>query len=129
MIKKTYQTSLICFNPQKKNNLKKINKKIEIRLNSKDIKFFNSVTKGKIAAPGTSKLFHLAFFKKFTRKKILMLGVYHGVDLKLMNYFNKNAKLIGVDRLNADYCEDWPKEKRSLSWEDGGYGSPPSARS
>ena len=122
---KKFYTTLICFKPQKiySKKIKRLKDLVKkSTLSKNDYAYFNKIKKN---TKGTSQLFHLAFFKKFKAKKILMLGVYHGFDLQLMNYCNKNSMMFGVDKFNDKYCKDWPKTKRKLTWQDAGFGDPP----
>jgi hypothetical protein len=84
--------------------------------------------------PGYSEAAHYAFFKHLlacaTIKKLLILGVYHGRDIA---YLVDNARtlgrplhVVGVDKFSDDFCEDWPKERQSLNWQQAGFGTPPS---
>ncbi len=63
-------------------------------------------------------------------KKIAILGVYYARDVAymsaIMNQFNRPDYLIvGVDKFEDSFCEDWPEEKRTLSWQEAGYGPAP----
>jgi hypothetical protein len=84
--------------------------------------------------PGYSEGMHYAFFKHMLTcasiRKLLILGVYHGRDIA---YLMDNARalgrplqIIGVDKFSDDFCEDWPKERQSLNWQQAGFGTPPS---
>jgi hypothetical protein len=86
------------------------------------------------SVPGYSEGMHYAFFKHMLAcapiKKLLILGVYHGRDIA---YLMDNARALGrplqvtgVDKFSDDFCEDWPKERQSLNWQQAGFGTPPS---
>ena len=84
--------------------------------------------------PGYSELLHYAFFKHLLAcsavKKLLILGVYHGRDIAylmdLARALGKPLEVVGVDKFSDDYCEDWPTERKSLNWQQAGFGTSPS---
>ena len=84
--------------------------------------------------PGYSELLHYAFFKHllacFTVKRLLILGVYHGRDvaylMDLARALGRPLEVVGVDKFSDDFCEDWPKERQSLNWQEAGFGTSPS---
>jgi hypothetical protein len=84
--------------------------------------------------PGYSELLHYAFFKHLlacaTIERLLILGVYHGRDIAylmdLARALGKPLQVVGVDKFSDDFCEDWPKERRSLNWQQAGFGTSPS---
>jgi hypothetical protein len=43
---------------------------------------------------------------------------------------NQHAALCvtGVDKFADEFCEDWPKERRGMSWERAGFGPAPSLK-
>jgi hypothetical protein len=84
--------------------------------------------------PGYSELRHYAFFKHLLTssevKKLLILGVYHGRDIAylmdLARALGRPLQVVGVDKFSDDFCEDWPKERQSLNWQEAGFGTSPS---
>jgi hypothetical protein len=84
--------------------------------------------------PGYSELMHYAFFKHLlacaTIKRLLILGVYHGRDIAYLmdlgRALGKPLQVVGVDKFSDDFCEDWPKERQSLNWQQAGFGTSPS---
>ena len=83
--------------------------------------------------PGYSEVLHYAFFKHLlvcsTVKKMLVLGVYHGRDIaylmSLARALGRPLQVVGVDKFSDDFCEDWPKERQSLNWQEAGFGTSP----
>lgn len=75
-----------------------------------------------------------AFFKHLlacaTIKRLLVLGVYHGRDIayimSLGRALGRPLQVVGVDKFSDDFCEDWPKERQSLNWQQAGFGTSPS---
>ena len=62
----------------------------------------------------------------------MILGVYHGRDIA---YLMDNARalgrpleIVGVDKFSDDFCEDWPKERQTLNWQQAGFGTLPELR-
>jgi len=86
------------------------------------------------SVPGYSDNRHYAFFKHLLScadiKKLLILGVYHGRDIAylvdLARALGRPLHVVGVDKFSNDFCDDWPKERQSLSWQQAGFGTPPS---
>jgi hypothetical protein len=84
--------------------------------------------------PGYSEGLHYAFFKHLlscaTIKRLLILGVYHGRDvaylMDIARALCRPLQVVGVDKFSDDYCEDWPKERQSLNWQQAGFGTSPS---
>jgi len=84
--------------------------------------------------PGYSEAAHFAFFKHLLActdiKKLLILGVYHGRDVVYLmdnaRALGRSLQVVGVDKFSDDFCEDWPKERQTLSWQQAGFGTPPS---
>jgi hypothetical protein len=88
--------------------------------------------------PGWSTAAHYAFFKsviadlfiRYETPRILILGVYHGRDIAYMldiiarDFPGRIASITGVDKFNAEPCDDWPAEKRHLTWEQA-FNCPP----
>jgi hypothetical protein len=64
--------------------------------------------------------------------RILIAGVYHGLDLALIDglaaryHPNRSYLLTGVDLFSSAPCADWPEEVRHLSWEEAFHCAPPS---
>ena len=83
--------------------------------------------------PGWSKAYHFLFFKAVMQampelRSILILGVYMGRDICFMLEAAKFRPLqvVGVDKFNAEPCDDWPVEKRGMTWEEAFHCAPPS---
>lgn len=77
---------------------------------------------------------HWEFFKmvlgKPWIKNICVLGVYYGRDIAYMaNILNSlgrdDYQIVGVDKFEDSYCDDWPEEQRNLTWEEAGFGPAP----
>jgi hypothetical protein len=84
--------------------------------------------------PGYSWVSHWNFFHRLMTggaiRSIAILGVYLGRDIAYMSHALRSAgirdyHITGIDRFADRPGEDWPQEKRALSWEDAGYGHPP----
>ena len=85
--------------------------------------------------PGWSNVAHAAFFQAVARSiqpkaRVLICGVYHGLDLALMEWAARDAKveieLHGVDLFSDKPCADWtPEQKARGSWQANGFGPPP----
>jgi hypothetical protein len=86
--------------------------------------------------PGWSDMKQYAFFKALLThtpelRDVLILGVYHGRDIAFLldvaeRYFpHRDLRVVGVDKFNAEPCEDWPEEKRGMTWEQAGFGPAP----
>lgn len=62
--------------------------------------------------------------------RILVCGVYRGMDLRLIEYAGsiagRDPMLTGVDLFSDGPCEDWTEEQRKHTWEENGFGPPPS---
>ena len=85
--------------------------------------------------PGWSRHFHYLFFKSWLdafpeAKTVLILGVYLGRDISFMLDAAKGRALqvVGVDKFNAQPCDDWPEEKRGMTWEQAFNCQPPDAK-
>lgn len=86
----------------------------------------------KEGVPGWSELAHFLFFRELLKAKpnasILMIGVYHGLDLRYLEGLAKDlgqtVKLTGVDLFSTDSPADWPEDKKGMTWEQGA-GCPP----
>jgi hypothetical protein len=84
--------------------------------------------------PGYSEVAHYAFFKHLLGhaniRTLLILGVYHGRDIAyimdIARALGRPLRVTGVDKFSDDFCADWPKERRSLNWQQAGFGVPPS---
>jgi hypothetical protein len=84
--------------------------------------------------PGYSEGAHYAFFKHLlscgTIKRLLILGVYHGRDIAYLmdiaRALGRPLRVVGVDKFSDDFCEDWPQERKSLNWQQAGFGTSPS---
>lgn len=84
--------------------------------------------------PGWSGPAHRLFFKSVFGavpeiKSVLILGVYLGRDIATMLEVSAQPlQVVGVDKFADSPCEDWPADKRSLSWEQAGFGKAPNAK-
>lgn len=89
----------------------------------------------KLAAriPGWSSAYHRLFFKSVFDavpeiKSVLILGVYLGRDIATMLEVSAHPlQVVGVDKFNDGPCDDWPEDKRNLTWEAAGFGKAPNA--
>jgi hypothetical protein len=89
--------------------------------------------------PGWSRAEHAIFFRCAlaalgTKARVLVCGVYHGLDLALIEWAAAETKceveLYGVDLFSDGPCEDWtPEQKARGSWQANGFGDPPSMES
>lgn len=90
--------------------------------------------------PGWSGAVQYLFFKslladRLNLKRLLMLGVYHGRDIAfildiLTRYHpGREMTITGVDKFNAEPCDDWPQEKRGMTWEQAFNCPPPDHQS
>jgi len=83
--------------------------------------------------PGWSGAYHRLFFQSvFTSlpevKTVLILGVYLGRDIATMlEVAPTGLQVVGVDKFADTPCDDWPESKRTLSWEQAGFGKAPNA--
>jgi hypothetical protein len=63
-------------------------------------------------------------------ERLLILGVYRGRDIDYMldiaRGFGRSLHVVGVDKFSDDCCEDWPRDRRPLNWQQAGFGAPPS---
>ncbi len=80
---------------------------------------------------GWSNVNHYLFFKSFIdafpeAKSILIVGVYLGRDIAYMldAAGERPLNITGVDKFNAEPCDDWPQEKRGMTWEEA-FNCPP----
>lgn len=86
--------------------------------------------------PGYSGGIQYYFFKTLllTREfdSMLMLGVYHGLDICfildiLARYHpGRVMHIVGVDKFTDTPCADWPDAVKGKSWKEAGFGQPPS---
>ena len=57
-----------------------------------------------------------------TVKEMLVLGVYHGRDIaylmSLARALGRPLQVVGAGVVPDDFCEDWPKERQSLNWQE-----------
>lgn len=67
-----------------------------------------------------------AFYEEGRPLRILIVGVYLGRDISFMldAAGNRPIEITGVDKFNAEPCDDWPKEKLHLTWEEA-FNCPP----
>jgi hypothetical protein len=86
--------------------------------------------------PGWSDMKQYAFFKALLTdnpqiRDVLILGVYQGRDIAFLldvaaRYFpHREIDIVGVDKFSAEPCDDWPEEKRGMTWEQAGFGPAP----
>lgn len=88
----------------------------------------------KEGVPGWSGVGHYLFFQELMKCKpnarILVCGVYHGLDLRYMDGIAKKlgqkVELVGVDLFEDKECPDWPEEQRGkgLGWEQSCHKAP-----
>ncbi len=89
------------------------------------------------AIPGWSDMKQYAFFKDLlaavpTIRDVLILGVYYGRDIAFLldvcarYHPERELNVLGVDKFSAEPCDDWPKDKRGMTWEQAGFGPAPS---
>lgn len=85
--------------------------------------------------PGWSNVIHFQFFRSLflsmERPRILVCGVYHGLDLALIELAANSTgrpfgRLVGVDLFSSEPCADWPAEKRGMTWKQAFGCEPPS---
>lgn len=83
--------------------------------------------------PGWSSSYHRLFFKSVFDavpeiKTVLILGVYLGRDIATMlDVAKQPLQVVGVDKFADTPCDDWPEDKRNLTWEAAGFGKAPNA--
>ena len=80
---------------------------------------------------GWSNVNHYFFFKSWMdafpeARTVLIVGVYLGRDISYMldAAGERPLAVTGVDKFNAEPCDDWPKEKLHMTWEEA-FGCPP----
>lgn len=80
---------------------------------------------------GWSKQYHYYFFKSFLdafpeARSVLIVGVYLGRDISFIldAAGERHLTVTGIDKFNAEPCDDWPEEKRSMTWEQA-FNCPP----
>jgi methyltransferase family protein len=83
---------------------------------------------------GYSRRAHWGFFKKVLAdprvRRVCVLGVYKGRDLAYMGTILRelgraDVTLVGVDKFENRFCDDWPEALRGLTWQAAGFGEPP----
>lgn len=83
---------------------------------------------------GYSGQHHWQFFREVLShpniKNICMLGVYYGRDIAYMKAIleelgRNDSVIVGVDKFDDSFCDDWPQEKRNLTWLEAGFGQSP----
>lgn len=63
--------------------------------------------------------------------RILILGVYQGQDICIIRDIAERLhpahqfEIVGVDKFNDEPCDDWPAEKRGMTWQQAFGCSPP----
>src|SRR5579863_10221414 len=68
-------------------------------------------------------------------ENILVLGVYHGRDIAFIedaaaHYCPQRAiRITGVDTFTNTPQLDWPKDTKAQTWQEAGFGTPPSIES
>ena len=67
-----------------------------------------------------------AYHEKERPLRILIVGVYLGRDISFMldAAGDRPLEITGVDKFNAEPCDDWPEEKRGMTWEQA-FNCPP----
>lgn len=80
---------------------------------------------------GWSNANHYNFFKSWMdafpeAKSVLIVGVYLGRDISYMldAAGDRPLNVTGIDKFNAEPCDDWPKEKLGMTWEQA-FNCPP----
>lgn len=80
---------------------------------------------------GWSNVNHYLFFKSWMdafpeAKSVLIVGVYLGRDISYMldAAGERPLSVTGIDKFNAEPCDDWPEEKRGMTWEEA-FNCPP----
>jgi len=80
---------------------------------------------------GWSNRSHYWFFKSWMdafpdAKSVLIVGVYLGRDISFMcdAAGSRPLQITGIDKFNAEPCDDWPQEKRHMTWEEA-FNCPP----
>lgn len=90
--------------------------------------------------PGWSTPLHALFFKCVLKElfrtnsdpALYVCGVYHGLDLAIISdlarrhHAGREYWLSGVDLFSAEPCDDWPADKRGMTWEEAFNCPPPS---
>ena len=84
---------------------------------------------------GYSRARHWHTFKRILAehphiRDVCMLGVYFGRDIaylaEIFRQLERDFQIVGVDLFADVPGADWPGEKHALSWEEAGFGPPPS---
>lgn len=83
---------------------------------------------------GWSNASHYLFFRSWLdafpeAKSVLIVGVYLGRDISYMldAAGDRPLNVTGIDKFNAEPCDDWPAEKRGMTWEEA-FNCPPPDR-
>jgi hypothetical protein len=83
---------------------------------------------------GWSNVSHYMFFKSWldafpAARSFLIVGVYLGRDISFLldAAGDRPLRVVGVDKFNAEPCDDWPAEKRGMTWEQA-FNCPPPSR-
>ena len=73
------------------------------------------------------QFFHWLLKSRPDIRRVLMLGVYRGRDIGYIAHAfgDRDYEIVGVDWFEDVACNDWPPEKRGLTWEKAGYGRGP----
>ena len=63
-------------------------------------------------------------------RKLCILGVYYARDVAylasiLESLGRSDYHITGIDKFDDSACEDWPDDKKGLSWQEAGFGSAP----
>jgi SAM-dependent methyltransferase len=89
---------------------------------------------------GYSSACHWRYFRSVVQhhkpKSICVLGVYYGRDIAYLSHFmhqlwgrpaaaDASWKIVGVDKFEDKFCDDWPEELRQKNWQDAGFGPAP----
>lgn len=101
-----------------------------VTLSAKEMSVCYEITQ---AIPGTADINRFAAYRNLLHtssvRKILVLGTYMGRDIAfimaLAGLVQIPVELVGIDRFTDEPGADWPEEKKSLCWEEAGYGQPP----
>lgn len=81
-----------------------------------------------------TQLFFRSVLAEESVRRVLVCGVYHGLDLALIQHLadtyhpERNIELTGVDIFSAEPCKDWPPDKLDMTWEQAFDCPPPSLK-
>ena len=86
--------------------------------------------------PGYSGDLHYKWWRillhQVAPESLLMLGCYHGRDiaflLDILHQYHPEhrMRIVGVDKFSNDDCLDWAPQQKGKTWQEAGFGEPPS---